>query len=358
MGKQTILYKNYNEYAKIIDFHGWDLPIQFSSILGEVNSVRSDVGMFDVSHMGRIMCEGETVIDFLNYLLTGEFNKLSINQASYMFLCDSNCGIIDDLVAYKISDYKIMIVCNAGNKDDVVNILKNHRSSNLKYGSLIINDFTNNSGMIAVQGPNSPMILNKLFETKFENIKRFNFTSILKDNHEVLISRTGYTGEVGYEIITNLELSSSIWDKLINLNVTPCGLGSRDVLRIEAGLSLHGNDITSDINPYEAELSRFVNNDKQSVYSRSWNNIINTATKKMLIGFIINGRGIPRSNNSIIYNGESIGYVTSGTFSPTLGTPIGLGFINKNIGQGSSIQVDIRGKKIAAIITKIPFLRR
>lgn len=358
MGKQTALYNNYNEYAKIVDFHGWDLPIQFSSILDEVKSVRSDVGMFDVSHMGRIMCEGEFVIDFLNYLLTGDLNKLSINQASYMFLCDSNCGIIDDLVAYKVNDYKIMIVCNAGNKDSVINVLNNNRLKDSKYASLVINDFTDDTGMIAVQGPNSPIILNKLFESTFDSIKRFNFTIISIDNQEIIISKTGYTGEIGFEIIANQELTSSIWDKLIKLKSTPCGLGSRDVLRIEAGLSLHGNDITSDINPYEAQLSRFVNNDKQSIYSRSWNNIINTATKKTLIGFIINGRGIPRSNNSIIYNGESIGYVTSGTFSPTLGTPIGLGFINKNIGQGSSIQVDIRGKKIAAIITKIPFLRR
>ena len=153
-------------------------------------------------------------------------------------------------------------------------------------------------------------------------------------------------------------MSSKLWDNLIKLGAVPCGLGSRDVLRIEAGLSLHGNDISSDINPKEAQLQRFVTNTKETIYKQAWDNIQNTPTKKMLIGFIIKGRGIPRINNSIFLNGESIGYVTSGTFSPTLDKSIGLGYVSNKLDPDMNIEVEIRGKNFEAVVTKLPFLRR
>ncbi|MBS96498.1 MAG: glycine cleavage system aminomethyltransferase GcvT [SAR202 cluster bacterium] len=358
MGKRTTLYNNYFEKAKIVDFHGWDLPIQFSGIINEVKSVRSNVGIFDVSHMGRIICNGELVDEFLNYLLTGDLLNLEINQASYMFLCNEYCGIIDDLVAYKTDANEIMIVCNASNKEQVITVLKRYQYLNSDFGNIMIEDFTDTSGMIAVQGPMSQEIMCKLFNIDQLSIRRFRLTRISCEQEDVIISRTGYTGENGFEIISSAKLSSILWDKLINLGAIPCGLGSRDVLRIEAGLSLHGNDISSDINPKEAQLERFVTNTKETLYKQAWDNIQNTPTKKTLIGFIIKGRGIPRINNSIFLKGESIGYVTSGTFSPTLDLSIGLGYVTKKLDPNSNIEVEIREKKFDAIVTKLPFLRR
>ena len=358
MGKRTTLYNNYLHKAKIVDFHGWDLPIQFSGIINEVNSVRSNVGIFDVSHMGRMNCKGESVKEFLNYVLTGDLLNLEINQASYMFLSNEHCGIIDDLVAYKIDENEIMIVCNASNKEQVLAVLKSYRNLNSNFENIIIDDFTDASGMIAVQGPMSQEIMCKLFNIDELNIRRFRFTQIPCEGEDVLISRTGYTGENGFEIIASTKLSSKFWDKLIYLGAIPCGLGARDVLRIEAGLSLHGNDISSEINPKEAQLERFVTNSKETLYKQAWDNIQNTPTKKMLIGFIIKGRGIPRINNSIFLNGKSIGYVTSGTFSPTLNLSIGLGYVTKKLDPDSNIEVEIREKKFDATVTKLPFLRR
>ncbi|MFL2627071.1 MAG: glycine cleavage system aminomethyltransferase GcvT [Dehalococcoidia bacterium] len=358
MGKRTNLYNNYFQNAKIVDFHGWDLPIQFSGILNEVKSVRSNVGIFDVSHMGRINCKGEFVNEFLDYILTGDLVNLKINQASYMFLCNEYCGIIDDLVAYKIDEKEIMIVCNASNKDKVNDALNLYRNTNTLFENIVIDDFTDNSGMIAVQGPVSQKIISELFNIEQLNMKRFRFSQISFNQENVLISRTGYTGENGFEIIADTKLSSKLWDDLIGLGAVPCGLGSRDVLRIEAGLSLHGNDISSDINPREAQLERFVTNTKETIYKQAWDNIQNTPTKKMLIGFIIKGRGIPRINNSIFLNGESIGYVTSGTFSPTLDKSIGLGYVSNKLDPDMNIEVEIRGKKFEAVVIKLPFLRR
>ena len=275
-----------------------------------------------------------------------------------MFLSNEHCGIIDDLVAYKIDESEIMIVCNASNKEQVLAVLKSYRNLNSNFENIIIDDFTDASGMIAVQGPMSQEIMCKLFNIDELNIRRFRFTQIPCEGEDVLISRTGYTGENGFEIIASTKLSSKFWDKLIYLGAIPCGLGSRDVLRIEAGLSLHGNDISSEINPKEAQLERFVTNSEETLYKQAWDNIQNTPTKKMLIGFIIKGRGIPRINNSIFLNGESIGYVTSGTFSPTLNLSIGLGYVTKKLDPDSNIEVEIREKKFDATVTKLPFLRR
>ena len=358
MGKRTTLYNNYFQTAKIVDFHGWDLPIQFSGIINEVNSVRSGVGIFDVSHMGRINCKGELVNEFLNYILTGDLFNLEINQASYMFLCNKQCGIIDDLVAYKIDENEIMIVCNASNKEEVIAVLETHRNSTPVFENIIIDDFTDSSGMIAVQGPISQEKICELFNIEALSLRRFRFVKISIQQEDALISRTGYTGENGFEIISNTKLASKLWDQLINLGAVPCGLGSRDVLRIEAGLSLHGNDISSEINPKEAQLERFVTNTNESLYKQAWDNIQNTATKKMLIGFIIKGRGIPRIDNSIFFDGELIGHVTSGTFSPTLNTSLGLGYVNRKLDPDMNIEIEIRGKHFEAIVTKLPFLRR
>ena len=370
---RTYLFEKHNILkAKLVPFAGWEMPIQYTGIIDEVNVVRKSAGIFDVSHMGRIEITGDDAGKFLEKILTVSVTKMDIGFAKYCFILNENAGIIDDVVIYRISDDKYLMVCNASNKDPVLSWLSGLIKS---FNDISLLDLTLETVMIALQGPSAFKILNAVLNDSnihsdfLSNLDLFefcnyNFTFENGDSgysQISLISRTGYTGENGFEIIVPNGIGLRIWDELHNYGALPCGLGSRDVLRLEAGLRLHGNDIDQTSNPFQAGLKRFVDMENSSFIGHEELLLQNEkGIYKHLVGFRMLDKAIPRKGYLIMDSDKNIiGEVTSGSHSPTLELDIGMGYI---MGSRPSIEDDIilhgRGRDFDARVTKIPFYRR
>ena len=354
--KTSLHQTHINSKAKLVPFAGWEMPIQYSSILSECKAVRNQSGIFDVSHMGRFYISGNDASLALDKILSVNPFMIEEGQGKYNVICNQNGGIIDDAIVYKINDKKFLLIPNASNADTIHEwIIDNTKELNFN-----INVVTKNTAMIALQGPTSTTILNNIF-SELPKIRRFRFIQTKYKDKNVIIARTGYTGENGFEIILDNDISQNFWELLLKNGATECGLGARDVLRLEAALALHGNEITEKTNPFEAQLSRFVELDRENyIVNNTLNNIKSQELSKKLIGFEIQGRKIARSHNIIKDNNNNvIGEVTSGTYSPTLNKSIGLGYIsNKSLDINSEITIEIRSKNILAKIIKIPFYKR
>ena len=353
--KTSLHQTHINSKAKLVPFAGWEMPIQYSSILSECKAVRNQSGIFDVSHMGRFYISGNDASLALDKILSVNPFMIEEGQGKYNVICNQNGGIIDDAIVYKINDKKFLLIPNASNADTIHEwIIDNTKELNFN-----INVVTKNTAMIALQGPTST-ILNNIF-SELPKIRRFRFIQTKYKDKNVIIARTGYTGENGFEIILDNDISQNFWELLLKNGATECGLGARDVLRLEAALALHGNEITEKTNPFEAQLSRFVELDRENyIVNNTLSNIKSQELSKKLIGFEIQGRKIARSHNIIKDdNNNIIGEVTSGTYSPTLNKSIGLGYIsNKSLDINSEITIEIRSKNILAKIIKIPFYKR
>ena len=354
--KTSLHQTHINSKAKLVPFAGWEMPIQYSSILSECKAVRNQSGIFDVSHMGRFYISGNDASLALDKILSVNPFIIEEGQGKYNVICNQNGGIIDDAIVYKINDKKFLLIPNASNADTIHEwIIDNTKELNFN-----INVVTKNTAMIALQGPTSTTILNNIF-SELPKIRRFRFIQTKYKDKNVIIARTGYTGENGFEIILDNDISQNFWELLLKNGATECGLGARDVLRLEAALALHGNEITEKTNPFEAQLSRFVELDRENyIVNNTLSNIKSQELSKKLIGFEIQGRKIARSHNIIKDdNNNIIGEVTSGTYSPTLNKSIGLGYIsNKSLDINSEITIEIRSKNILAKIIKIPFYKR
>ena len=354
--KTSLHQTHINSKAKLVPFAGWEMPIQYSSILSECKAVRNQSGIFDVSHMGRFYISGNDASLALDKILSVNPFMIEEGQGKYNVICNQNGGIIDDAIVYKINDKKFLLIPNASNADTIHEwIIDNTKELNFN-----INVVTKNTAMIALQGPTSTTILNNIF-SELPKIRRFRFIQTKYKDKNVIIARTGYTGENGFEIILDNDISQNFWELLLKNGATECGLGARDVLRLEAALALHGNEITEKTNPFEAQLSRFVELDRENyIVNNTLNNIKSQELSKKLIGFEIQDRKIARSHNIIKDdNNNIIGEVTSGTYSPTLNKSIGLGYIsNKSLDINSEITIEIRSKNILAKIIKIPFYKR
>ena len=354
--KTSLHQTHINSKAKLVPFAGWEMPIQYSSILSECKAVRNQSGIFDVSHMGRFYISGNDASLALDKILSVNPFMIEEGQGKYNVICNQNGGIIDDAIVYKINDKKFLLIPNASNADTIHEwIIDNTKELNFN-----INVVTKNTAMIALQGPTSTTILNNIF-SELPKIRRFRFIQTKYKDKNVIIARTGYTGENGFEIILDNDISQNFWELLLKNGATECGLGARDVLRLEAASALHGNEITEKTNPFEAQLSRFVELDRENyIVNNTLNNIKSQELSKKLIGFEIQGRKIARSHNIIKDdNNNIIGEVTSGTYSPTLNKSIGLGYIsNKSLDINSEITIEIRSKNILAKIIKIPFYKR
>ncbi len=363
MTKRTFLHDNHVKLgAKMVDFAGWEMPVQYTSIIEEHKTVREAVGLFDVSHMGEVIYKGKDVLKFLNKVLPQRIEKLTDGKAVYCQLPNKQGGLIDDLIVYKLEENKYLIVHNASRIDEDVNWLS------LNIGDLdveIINE-SHNYSMIAVQGPKACEFMNAMGVQELPK-----FFSIAKGQlfgTELWISRTGYTGEDGVELVIKNKFVSKIWDKLLeegkkmSYPVKPIGLGARDTLRLEAALHLYGNDLDETTTPIEAGLSWSVPKDKDEDYNGKsviMDQIKNGVSKK-LIGLKMIDRGIPRHGYEVFYNGEKIGTVTSGGISPTSGNNIAMAYIKNldNLTVGSTIQVLIREKYYNAEIVKRPFVEK
>lgn len=360
------LFDYYQEEAiKLVDFAGWALPIQYSKIQDEHHSVRNNVGLFEVSHMGEIFIRGEKVIEWFNYLITNDANKCQVNQAQYTAVVNEAGQTLDDLIYYRLSDDEIMVTPNAGNYEKILAWLNDHNQE----GQVEIDDQTFNIGLIAVQGPDAEKVLAKLTDTDLSQIKNYHFLAKqeVAKVENVLISRTGYTGEDGFELYIPWDDTLTIWQALLEageeFQIARAGLGSRDTLRLEAGMALYGNDITEEINPLEAALSFAVDFNKEDFIGKdALQNYKESDKQRVSRAFELVGKGIARQGYLVFETEESeqpIGEITSGTKSPSLGISLGLVLLDKAYAKlGNSIFIEIRNKRVEAKITKKNWLKR
>ncbi|MCM3569820.1 glycine cleavage system aminomethyltransferase GcvT [Neobacillus mesonae] len=363
--KQTALFDTYGKYgAKVIDFGGWALPVQFSSILEEHETVRTKAGLFDVSHMGEVLVEGKDAERYINRLVTNDVTKLSINQAQYTAMCYPDGGTVDDLLVYKLENEKFLLVINAANiEKDFDWMLK---QANVE--EMTLQNISNEIAQLAIQGPKAEGILQKLTEIDLSEIGSFKFAQHIAIDglKDVLVSRTGYTGEDGFELYFAAAQAPVLWEKLLEAGrekgLKPCGLGARDTLRLEARLALYGQELSSDISPLEAGIGFAVKLKKESDFVGKAALIAQkeTGLKRKLAGIEVTGRGIPRHGYKVVSEtGEEIGVVTSGTQSPSLKKSIGLALISvEHAEAGTPLKVEIRNKLIDAVVVKTPFYKR
>ncbi|MBI5043850.1 MAG: glycine cleavage system aminomethyltransferase GcvT [Nitrospirae bacterium] len=356
--KRTPMYNRHKDLgARFIEFAGWEMPLQYAGVIEEHHAVRKSAGLFDVSHLTRIEIKGKDAISFINKLITTDLEKLKQGYSQYTLLCNENGGIIDDLLLYKKPDGSILLCANAINREKIIAWLNNHSSSY----NIDISDITDTTSQIAIQGPEAQGILQKITSTNLSEIKRFAFAEINFDGINLLVSRTGYTGEDGFEIYSPASIAESVWDRLIATgsasNLKPAGLGARDTLRLEMGYLLYGHDIDEKTTPLEAGLERFVSFEKENFIGREA--LIaqrQNGIKRRLIGFEMIDNGIPRQGYKMLAKGIEIGAVTSGNISPTLKKGIGIGYVNIGYDKtGDEIMIEIRGKAVLAKVVSLPF---
>ena len=343
--------------AKVADFGGWLMPIEYpqSGVIAEYSSVRERIGIFDVSHLGKISVKGDGALVFLNQMVTNDLNRITDGQAQYTLLCNENGGVVDDLIIYRNSDTDFFLVPNAANTASVFEILKAEATTNL-----IIENLHEKFAVIALQGPKSFELLNSIgIDT---NIDYMQFLKTEIGGVKVNLCRTGYTGELGFEIIPAWSEAGKVWDILVEnvnkFNGLVCGLGARDLLRTEMGYPLHGHELSLDISPVEAAAGWAVGWSKEVFRGRT--TLLNQkekGTKLKLKALLSIGRGIPRKDMQVKnIAGEVIGYVTSGTFSPSLKKGIGLALINSDSKKGDKVLIDIRGLDAEFEVVQLPLV--
>ena len=352
--KRTSLYNEHVKLgAKMVPFGGFEMPVSYpSGIQAEHQAVRNTAGLFDVSHMGEFWITGEGALDFLQNMTINDVSKLKFGDAQYSAMCYENGGIVDDLILYRKPSGYFMVI-NASNIDKDFQWLKQHQPDNVNLG--------NHSGsysLIALQGPKSREMLSRYTDADLY-INFYSYIEAEVYGHQVMLSRTGYTGELGFEIYADHATIQFIWPKLISAGATPCGLASRDVLRMEMKYCLYGNDINQDTNPIEAGLGWITALDKGSfIGCEVLSSIKSEKPQRQLITFVLNDRGIPRHGYEIQIDGDSVGKVTSGTQSMSLRQGIGLAYVKTSFAKtGQEIDIIIRDKPVSATIVKPPFVK-
>ncbi|EMT53768.1 aminomethyltransferase [Brevibacillus borstelensis AK1] len=360
--KRTPLFPVYEKYgAKTIDFGGWDLPVQFSSITLEHEAVRTKAGLFDVSHMGEVEVKGEGAYLYLQRLTTNDLSKLEVGQAQYSVFCYPDGGTVDDLLVYKYADDHYLLVINAGNIDKDYAWMQEHLSEGVQ-----IENISPQTAQLAIQGPLAESILQKLTDTDLSEIGVFRFKrNVVIDGIATLVSRTGYTGEDGFEIYLDSDKAIQLWDRLLEVGkpegLVPCGLGARDTLRFEAKLPLYGQELGKDISPIEAGIGFAVKVDKEVPFigQEALKAQKENGAPRKLVGIEMIDRGIPRTHYPVFVGEEQIGEVTTGTQSPTLKKNVGLALIKSEYAAvGTELEVEIRGKRLKAVVAATPFYKR
>ena len=345
--------------AKMVDFGGWDMPVQYSGVLDEHKTVRTAVGLFDVSHMGEIEVRGPEALNLINYVSTNNGAKLKTGQAQYSGLLYEHGGFVDDILVHKVDDDHFFICVNASNQEkdfDHINLMNRHRAT-VEFAS-------DRYAQIAIQGPKALPTLQKLTHTPLEIISYYWFRDAEVDGVFARIARTGYTGEDGFEIYVAPERAEALWDKLLDagqeFGIKPCGLGARNTLRLESKMALYGHEIGASISPLEADLAWIVKFDKPEFVGRAaLEKQKANGLKRTLAGFEMTGRGIGRDGYEVYVNGTPAGWVTSGGPSPTTGKNIGLCLLPIEAAKvGTTIQIMIRNQPVDAVIVPTPFYKR
>ncbi|HBT39957.1 MAG: glycine cleavage system aminomethyltransferase GcvT [Pseudothermotoga sp.] len=342
--------------AKMIEFAGWMMPLQYESIVAEVEAVRKNVAVFDVSHMGEIRVSGSDTAAFLDWLLTNKFSTLGVGQAMYSVMCNEKGGIIDDLIAYRITDNEALLVVNAANtqKDfDWINLQS-------KKFNVQVNDLSDRYGLIAVQGPRSETMLSSIIP-QISSLKYYHCAEFTIFGKKCTVSRTGYTGEDGFEICCPWEDTPHVWRGLFeigeNSGLKPAGLGARDVCRLEASYLLYGNDMDESVTPLEAGLGWVVKLEKDFVGKDALLSQKERGISRRIRGLKLEGKRIARHGMAVLKDDKQVGTITSGTFSPTLQSSIALAMLDASLKIGENVLVDLKGATVEAQIVKLPFYR-
>jgi len=360
---KTHLYDFHKKYARMTEFAGFEMPLWYEGIIQEHLAVRESVGIFDVTHMGRYLISGGDSEEFLNNILTKDVASMNIHQGQVSMICNEKGGIVDDVFIFRLGESDFLLICNAANRE------KDYRwMMNFTQGfSVEINDVSEKTAMFAIQGPKSLNVLQVVFEPNLSDLNYGCGRWIKKYGTRIFISRTGYTGEDGFETIlwdtplSSAEKAYEVWEKILKagreFGIKPCGLGARDTLRVEAGFCLYGNDINETITPLEARLGFTVNFEKQYFIGKEA--LLKQkaeGVRRIRVGVRLLESGIIRPGHKILFSEEVVGEITSGTFSPILKCGIGMGYVPPEISKpGTPVKVLIRGKEVQAEIAKMPF---
>ena len=361
--RKTQFYQAYRQTAKLTEFAGFEMPLYYKGIIPEHLAVRESVGVFDISHMGRVLVTGPDSERFLNHVITNDAIKLAPNSALYSVMCTGKGGIIDDFVVYRMETEKFLIVFNASNRAKDYNwLINNAKDFNVK-----IEEVSDNVAMLAIQGPNAAKTLQKISTEDLSKIERFKCGHTQLANTDAFLARTGYTGEDGFEVfiwnapIEKPDNATKVWNEILEagkpFGIEPCGLGARDTLRLEAGLCLYGNDIDETITPLEAGLGFVVKLQKDEFIGKeALQKQKVEGLKRKRIGIVITEQGIPRQGFEIlIEKGEKIGQLTSGTFSPLLKCGVGMGYVEVSHAQeGVTVIIRIHDRNVRAKIAAFP----
>ena len=345
--------------AKLVPFAGWNMPIQFAGVLSEHTCVRERVGLFDVSHMGEIEVKGKDAKKFLQFLLSNNVEKMFDGSILYSLMCYETGGVVDDLLAYRFSENHYFLCVNASNSDKDYDWIARHASS----FNVSIKNTSSETSQLALQGPDAKNVLQSLCDISLDDLSYYNFRKGMVNNVESLISRTGYTGEDGFELYLSPEKVSEVFRSLMeqgrSYGIQPIGLGARDTLRIEMGYPLYGNEIDNNPTPLDAGLGWVIKFDKGEFLGRG--SLLKQkeqgSPRRKLVGLKLLTRGVPRAHYQVFKNGKSVGEVTSGTFSPTLNTGIGLCYVSSEYSDvGNHLDVKIRDQLVATEVIQLPFV--
>ncbi|MGI8551008.1 MAG: glycine cleavage system aminomethyltransferase GcvT [Dehalococcoidia bacterium] len=362
MSSESILRKSpldaeHREHgARLVPFAGFQMPIQYSGIVEEVCAVRERAGIFDVSHMGRLFVSGAEAADLLRSVHTYNVQRIAVDSGHYSLLCDESGGILDDPYVYHLGEQRWLMIPNASRNDEDIDWLREHLRPGM---DARLDDRRESTVMVALQGPRAAEILGSVLSAEIPaRVQRRRATEIELYGYKAFLSRTGYTGEDGFEIVCAIDAGRHFWDHVIAAGATACGLGARDVLRLEAALALYGNDIDVSTNPYEAGLGWVVSMKDADFSGKTALAHLKERVDRRLVCFTADNRaGVFRHGYSILHGGEPAGVVTSGGFSPTLKTSIGMGYVPASLAaEGNELSIEIRGRPAGARIVPRPFV--
>jgi aminomethyltransferase len=359
MAQRTPLYDAHvRAGARMVEFAGWSMPVQYAGLLEEHAAVRERAGLFDVSHMGEVVFRGPEALAALQRLFTNDLAKCADGQAQYGCLCHEDGGIVDDVVVYRRAQDDLLVCVNAANRQKDFDWLHGHAS-----GADVVNE-SDDWAQLALQGPLAPQVLQKLTGVRLGGVGTYRFTTGDVAGVPCLVARTGYTGEDGFELFCPPAEAARLWDALLEAGapegVRPCGLGARDSLRLEMAYRLYGSDMDDATTPLEAGLAWVVKLDKGEFVGReALRRQKEAGVGRKLVGFVLTEPGIARHGYPVVQGGKPVGTVTSGTKSPSLGTSIGLAYVPAALAaEGSTFGVEIRGRAVAARVVKTPFYSR
>jgi len=352
--RRTPLYEQHAELgAKLVPFAGWEMPVSYEGIREEHSAVRRHAGMFDVSHMGEVEVEGPGALEFLQRVLSNDVAAVEVGGAQYSCLCNEEGGVLDDVFLYRLGGDRYLVVTNAANHgSDLAWMGRQGRGADV-----LVRDVANRYAMLAVQGPHARAVLGAALNLQLP--ARMHVSAVQVGRRPALACGTGYTGEDGVELLLDPEVAPPIWAELLDAGVVPCGLASRDTLRLEVCFPLHGNELTPERNPIEAGLGWCCKEATGFIGSEAVARARAEGTTEKLAPFLIEGQGIPRAGNPVLHDGEPVGEVTSGTFSPSLALGAGMAYVRAGLAEpGTELEIDVRGKRRAARVGSKPLYKK